>query len=107
MAAEHLNEIGQRGIVQNALAGGGGVEIYGINHALELGILAGDGPHDVGQVLPQAGGPLADGLPAGFFGNVEANQVALLRRQFLCYLGTTELLRQARYLIVVDIREAL
>ena len=51
---EHLDQLVQVVIADDALAGGGGVEVGHVDHACQLGVLAGDGPHGVGEGFAQA-----------------------------------------------------
>jgi hypothetical protein len=64
MLAEHLDQGGQAGVVDHPLAGGGGVEVDHVDHALEARVLAGHGPGRVAEELAQAGGLLNDPGPA-------------------------------------------
>ncbi len=65
MLAEDLDEGGEAGVVDQALAGGGGVEVDDIDDALEGWVLAGDGAGGVGEELAEAGSLLLDLGPAG------------------------------------------
>jgi len=75
VAAQHLDQRGQTVVVEDALPGLALVEILHIDHALQVGIVAGGRAKRVGDEFAQAAvrRVVADAVPAIILGDVEAD----------------------------------
>ena len=119
---EGLDDGSEAGRVEVALAVALGGEVHEVYDAGERRIPPHDGTHCHGQVLadvagpraaalgvrrPFVGLPTADDVPAGLRGQVEAHQLVVALRDFLCDGAVPELLGQPLYLVVEHVRETL
>ncbi|OQB02246.1 MAG: hypothetical protein BWY25_00675 [Chloroflexi bacterium ADurb.Bin222] len=95
-----LDERAQTVIVEDALAGGGFIEVFQVNHAAQFGVLARHGAHGAGQILAQVGHLAGDFRPAGFFGEIKAHQGVVL-------LYEPSLVAQLLQLVLEHIRQTL
>ena len=75
---EQLNERAQLVVAEDALAGGGLVEVLNIDDAVQARVLAGDGADDVGQQLAESGGLLLQIRPARAGRDIEAYEFVVL-----------------------------
>jgi len=100
--------LGQAAIIDDALPGGGLVEIDIVEHAVQLGrVLAAHRAHGIGEGLTQAGGDALHTGPAGALRDIKAHQATIPLGQRLGQLATAELTLQAGELIRKDVGEAL
>ena len=104
---EYLNKSGQPSIVDDALAGSGGVEIRDVDDARELRVLAGHTPDRIGKVLPQARRLLGDIRPAGNLGHVEPDKLMVLLDELGGSRLVAEVVREMAHFVREHIREPL
>ena len=103
MLREHPDELEQLFVGDDALPGGGGVEVHHVNHPGELGVFAGDRPHRVGEALAQAGAAPPQRLPARLRREVEAQDAVVALGQ----VGRAQLGGEPTQLVVEPVGQPL
>ena len=107
MLAQRLHQSGKPVVVHDGLACRRGIEINGVDHALEPGVLAGDRPDGVSERFAKAGGLQCDGWPATFGWKVEPDESVVLVDDLPGGVEVPDFVCDSLNLVVEDVRESL
>ena len=107
MAAEDLHQLGQRAVVDQALARSRRVVVDDVDDARELRVLLGDLADAGGQALAQVDRAGAEGIPGVLGRDEDADQLAIDAGHLAREVGAAELLGDAGDLVGVDVGEPL